>query len=190
MAFRLTKEESAEIKRLTQFANRRIIALQKAYEKEGRSIIPKELSMGVQTRAQWVTDKTPISRSVKFQSEEDYKKQLRELKKLANTPNLTAYTEIQKNKTLSAIRTIMGDVPPELEDAIGEMNTPQLAAFWETFEEESRRLGLKYSSDSALETTISEFFPEDMNRLKESSLEANKGELLESYEMAQKLGGL
>ena len=43
MAVQLNPAQKEEIRRLTQLANRRIKNVDKAYAKEGKSVLPKEL---------------------------------------------------------------------------------------------------------------------------------------------------
>lgn len=160
----LTPFQKDEIRRLTQLANRRIKAAQKAYAKEGLEVLPYEVVGDYQLKEEWATKTTPISRSVKFTSQKEYRKQLKFLRSFEITrPGIKEYSSIQQEKTLKAIETSLGaDVPGDIAEKISKMNAPQLAKFWKKFDEKSTRLGFKYSSGDNMVQTLTEFFPEDM----------------------------
>ena len=160
---KLTTEQKNELRRLTQLANRRIAAFTKEYEKHGLSIIPYEVSGGIQTREQWHTEKYAISRSTKFKSEIDFKRHMRWLKQFENPlirENVTLYTRTQRVKTLRAMETALGGVTDEQREMIERMSAGELALFWDTFSNVANRKGVQYSSDSALSQTW-ELFNED-----------------------------
>ena len=142
--YKLTAYEKNELRRLTQMANRRIIAYMVEYEKAGLSIIPKEVSGGIQTREQWATEKYAISRSTKFANEQAFRSHLNWLKQFerpAIRPRVTEYTKTQKLKTIEAYKTIMGDINEETIKKIEKMSLPELTKFWKKFSDRARRLG-------------------------------------------------
>lgn len=161
--YKLTQEQRAEHKRLTQFANRRIMAFTKEYEKKGLEIIPHSVSGGIQTRDQWHSEKMPMSRSIKFASEKAFKEHMRFLKTFENPTireNVTDYTKSQRTKTLLAVQTATGSITKEEVDLINDLGTADLAKFWQKFSEIAARMSVEYSSDEVMSATI-EFFKED-----------------------------
>ena len=164
---KLSDVEKDEIRRLTQLANRRIKAATVAYEKEGRTIAPDEVTGGVQRREQWHTKTTPLSRSVKFENRQDYLKQLHYLRRFEHSrPNMTEYNEIQREKTVQGIEESVGqNAPKKVIDMIRKMTAPQLSNFWTIFSRKAAQLGFKYSSSQALADTLNEMFPEEFASL-------------------------
>lgn len=159
----LSKAQKEEIRRLTQLANRRIKAAFKAYEKEGMRITPREVTGNIQIREQWYSEKYALSRSVRFETQKEYRQHLHYLRQFEHArPGIKEYTQAQREKTLDAIETSLGEVPKDLQQKIMKMNAPQLAKFWEKFSEKSQKLGLKYASDKAMEAALHDFFPEDV----------------------------
>jgi hypothetical protein len=166
MSYKLTSQQKDEIRRLTQLANRRIKAAQRAYEKEGKTVLPRDVVGDYQTKQQWATASTPISRSVRFESEEAYRRQLRDLKRFeVSRPGVREYTRTQRNKATEAVRSTLGDITPSLENKLGKMTAPQLADFWRDFQARASRQGMQYSSQAVLIETMSDFFPEDREAL-------------------------
>ena len=168
--YKLTQEEKNELRRLTQMANRRIKAFMQEYEKAGLSIIPKEVSGGIQTRAQWATEKYAISRSTKFANEEAFRAHLRWLKqfeKPAIRPRVTEYTKAQRAKTIEAYKTIMGGINEATAKKIEKMSLTDLTKFWKDFSDRARKLGPKYSSDAMAILMEDELFEEDEAALME-----------------------
>lgn len=167
MGVKLTATQKDEIRRLTQLANRRIRNAEKAYRKEGLTVLPSEIVGDYQIKEKWATSTTPISRSVKFESKQAYKKQLKFLKSFENyRPGIREYTDIQKTKTLMAVETSLGvEVPQKLALKIGKMSAPELSKFWNTFSNKSTRLGFNYSSSSAFLLAMNEYFSEDLSDL-------------------------
>lgn len=169
----LTAQEKDEIRRLTQLANRRIKFAEKEYKRAGGDVLPREVVGDLQIKEKWATPNTPISRSVKFQSEKEYRKQLQFLRsfdpkatKEGARPSISQYTLIQRDKTRNAIETSFGqEVSGAIDDKISRMTAPQLSEFWDTFANKSAKLGLKYSSGDAIRQTITELFPEDADNL-------------------------
>jgi hypothetical protein len=163
----LNRAQKEEIRRLTQLANRRIKATERAYRKAGKEVLPHEVVGQYQIKEQWNTKSTPISRSVKFESHKEYRKQLQFLRSFEiSRPGIKEYTQVQQHKTMQAIEHSLGmDVPDELAKKIEKMSAPELADFWKTFSDKSAKLGIKYSSNSAMEQTMSEIFPEDLKAL-------------------------
>jgi hypothetical protein len=160
----LSNAQKEEIRRLTQLANRRIKAAQRAYAKEGLDVTPAEVTGQHQIKEQWHTESTPLSRSVKFQSQAEYRKQLNYLRSFERQrPGIKEYTEIQQQKTQQAIESSLGVEPPaELNAKIAKMSAPQLSQFWKVFSDKASKMGMKYSSDTVMAQTLAEFFPEDM----------------------------
>jgi hypothetical protein len=160
----LTKAQKEEIRRLTQLANRRIKAAFKAYEKEGMSVVPKEITGGIQLREQWESEKYALSRSVKFESMKDYREQLNFLRSFEVTrPGIKEYTAVHREKTLEAIETSLGtSVPNDIIKKVKKLSAPQLSKFWNSFSDKAVKLGAKYSSTAAMGATLAEFFPEDI----------------------------
>lgn len=169
----LTAQQKDEIRRLTQLANRRIKFAEKEYKRAGASVLPREVVGDLQIKEKWATPNTPISRSVKFESEKDYRKQLQFLRSFdpkATTqgarPSISQYTLIQRDKTKNALETSFGqEVSGAINDKISRMTAPQLTEFWNTFARKAAKLGLKYSSGDAMRQTITELFPEDKDNL-------------------------
>lgn len=167
MSVRLTAAQKDEVRRLTQLANRRIKAAERAYSKEGLEVLPSDVVGRYQTKESWNTESTPISRSVKFESPEDYRRQLHFLRGFEQQrPGIKEYSEIQRNKTNVAVSTALGDnVPESIQQRLSRMSAPELSKFWNTFSDKASRLGLRYSSESAMRQTLDELFPEDMAQL-------------------------
>ena len=169
----LTAQQKDEIRRLTQLANRRIKFAEKEYKRAGGSVLPREVVGDLQIKEKWATPNTPISRSVRFESEKDYRKQLQFLRSFdpkATThgarPSISQYTLIQRDKTKNALETSFGqEVSGAINDKISRMTAPQLTEFWNTFAMKSAKLGLKYSSGDAMQQTLAELFPEDKENL-------------------------
>lgn len=177
----LSGAQKSEIRRLTQLANRRIKAAERAYRKEGMEILPSEIVGGYQIKEQWNTDKTPISRSVKFQSQKEYRKQLQYLRSFeVSRPGIKEYTQVQREKTKEAVETSLGvDAPKELQQRIDKMTAPQLSNFWNKFSDKASKLGVLYSSDQAMQETLNELFPEDIKQLTDiEQLTKSRSELL------------
>lgn len=160
----LTPQQKDEIRRLTQKANRRILAFYKEYEKHGLSILPYEPTGGIQTKQQWETRKYPLSRSVKFESVKEYRKRLAFLRSFDRPgirPTLTEYKSIAQTRLTTAINSILGQVPDEVRAYIEALSPAEIQRFWNKFSEVSSKAGLQYSSDGALIETL-ELFDEDM----------------------------
>lgn len=163
---KLSAEQKDEVRRLTQLANRRIANAFKAYEKEGKTIVPVEVTGGIQVREQWASDKYALSRSVKFTSFKEYREQLHYLRQFeVMRPGIKEYTKVQQEKTLQALETALGEVPGDVAKNVGKMSAPQLSDFWNKFSKNARKAGLKYSSDAIMAQTMNEMFPEDVKAL-------------------------
>lgn len=162
---KLTPQQKDEIRRLTQLANRRIKAAERAYSKAGHRVIPREIAGDYQVKERWATKNTPISRSVKFESQKEYRKQLQFLRSFEVTrPGIKEYTNIQREKVGMAVKSSLG---PEvsfalIEEKLAKLTAPQLAEFWNTFSDKASRLGMNYSSEAVMEQTFVELFPEDL----------------------------
>ena len=170
---KLSSAQKDEIRRLTQLANRRIKFALKEYERSGGTVLPKEVVGDYQIKEKWHTKSTPISRSVRFESEKDYRKQLNFLRSFdpkatgaGARPSISQFTLIQRDKTAQALETSFGSgVPDSVLQKIKTMSAPQLTEFWNTYSRKSAKLGMKYSSGDAMRQTLAEFFPEDMDNL-------------------------
>jgi len=168
--YKLTAYEKNELRRLTQMANRRIKKYMEEYEKAGLSIIPKEVSGGIQTREQWASEKYALSRSTKFANEEAFRshlKWLRQFERSTVRPRFTEYTKTQKIKTIEAYKTIMGDINEETVKRIEKMSLPELSKFWKKFSDRARKLGVQYSSDAMQVLMENELYAEDEQALME-----------------------
>lgn len=163
----LSKAQKEELRRLTQLANRRIKAAFKAYEKEGLEVVPRDVVGDIQLKQDWQTDKYAISRSTKFTTQKEYREKLHMLRRFEfGRPGITEYTRVQREKTIAAMETSMGmPVPEALQEIINKMSAPQLSQFWNKFSNKSARIGMKYSSNDNMQTTITEFFSEDKSGL-------------------------
>lgn len=163
----LTTAQKDEIRRLTQLANRRIKATERAYRKEGLEILPYEVVGDYQLKEDWATKNTPISRTVKFESQKEYRKHLHDLRRFElSRPGIKEYSEIQRDKTIQAVETSLGiGIPEELAEKINKMNAPQLSNFWKTYSKKSTKLGVRYSSLQAMLQAISEHFNEALDYL-------------------------
>ncbi len=160
---KLTAQQKEEVRRLTQLANRRIANAFKAYEKEGKTLAPSEVTGGIQTREQWASEKYALSRSVKFESFKEYRDRIHFLRQFEVTrPSITEYNKIQQEKTLQAIESSLGQIPEGTEKKISKMTAPQLAEFWKQFSNNASRAGMKYSSDAIMNQTMNDMFPEDI----------------------------
>src|SRR5699024_3691972 len=157
MAIKLTAAEKDEIRRLTQFANRRIKAAHKAYVKEGKMVLPREVVGDIQLKQDWHTASTPLSRSVVFADRTDYLKRLRFLQSFERRrPTITQYTESSKERTLNALETSLGEVPSALKTKLSKMTAPQLGDFWNKFSNKASRMGMSYSSEGAAQGALRE----------------------------------
>lgn len=164
---KLSDSQKDEIRRLTQLANRRIRAAAKAYQKEGMEVLPYDIAGHYQIKEQWNTKANPISRSVKFESQRAYRKQLQFLRSFETQKmGIKEYSKVQQDKTILAMETSLGtDVPESLVKKIEKMNAPQLSKFWNTFTDKSIKLAQRYSSNDAMTLTLSELFPEDLKNI-------------------------
>lgn len=167
MAVNLTPAQKDEIRRLTQFSNRRILAVAREYKYAGKDVLPRELVGDYQIKEKWHATKTPISRSVKFDSMQDYRRQLNKLRAFeVQRDDIWTYTRVQKEKTLQAVESALGiEAPQELQDKINNLSAPKLADFWVNFSNKSARMGTKYSSNSAMQSAMEDYFKEDIDSL-------------------------
>lgn len=166
MVYQLTKAQKDEIRRLTQFANRRIISARNRYKAGGKVVLPADVVGHFQLQDEtWLTAKTPISRSTKFSSQKEYRDQLRMLKKFEQRDDIWTYTGVQRLKTLNAIETSLG-VPAtqELAERISNMSATQLSDFWNIWEKKASR-HMPYSSLDNMVQTIEGYFQEDIDNL-------------------------
>lgn len=171
MSVKLTPAQKDEIRKLTQFANRRIRKAQKEYSKHGKLILPQELAGNTRMKDDWKTAKTPLSRSVRFESERDYRQQIKFLRRFRNTaPSIYEYADRQKDMTVKAMMSTIGELSPELEDKLNKMTAPEIDTFWKNFSDKSVRLGHLYNSEAAAAAALQEIFGEDMTHLLQSSI--------------------
>lgn len=173
MPLQLTLDQKEEIRRLTQRANRRIISAQKTYAKHGRTVIPVEIGGKYQTMNQWKGGDRPISRTVVFDSQSDYKRQLQFLRSFEDypgaRPTIREFTKIQRKKVLQAVETSLGTEGSKLLlKRMNKMSAPELAQFWDVFSENAARKGLQYASDTVMQESMGEFFKEDIENLVEA----------------------
>lgn len=162
----LTKEQKNEIRRLTQFANRRILSAYERQRGSGMDVLPSEVTGDFQVKAKWHTDKTPISRSIKFTSQREYKSQLKMLQDFERLrPDIWTYTSRHVQRSLIGVETSLGYVPDDLKNRLQSMNNAQLTKFWNKFSNTVIRMGMTYSSESAMLQTMTEFFDEDIEHL-------------------------
>lgn len=164
---KLTPQQKDEIRRLTQLANRRIRNAFKVYERAGKRVVPLEIvgKPELQTKEGWHTEKTPLSRSIRFTTHKEYRQHLQWLRQFeVSRPGIKEYTEIQRQKVAQAVATSLGDeyafdgIMKKLE----KMTAPEIADFWDTFSEKASRKGLQYSSEAVMLETFQELFPEDL----------------------------
>jgi hypothetical protein len=187
-----TKEQKSEYRRLVQNANRRVARATEAYAKEGMHIPPSFLVGGKQHKSQWDSEKYAFSRSMDFANEKEYKKALEFFKsfdpktagKQEKRPTMTEYKKRQHEKTITAMQSILGiDVPKELEKKISKLSAPQMTKFWKVFSNKASKMGMKYSSNDAMMETLAEFFPDDVEQIKNlqwenSMVDAYKGDMM------------
>ncbi len=174
--FKLTPQQKDEVRRLTQKANRRILSFYKEYSKHGLEVLPREPTGGIQTKLQWETKKYPLSRSVVFEDEKEFRARMKLLRSFDNPvqrETLTDYTKAQRTKTKQAMKSTIGKDAFNVLTRDGErvrvdldsLSLAELRIFWQKFSDTSRRMGKQYSSNQALATTF-EYFEEDIERLK------------------------
>lgn len=167
---KLTDKQKDEIRRLTQLANRRIKAAERAYSAKDMDIIPHEIAGPYQTKERWATDKTPISRSVKFETQREYREQLKFLRSFdpkatrAHRPGIKEYTELQRDKVALSMQTALGDdfSYNEIQKRLRGLSAPELAAFWNTFSDKASKAGMQYSSEAVMQATFVELYREDL----------------------------
>ena len=161
---KLTDRQKDEVRKLTQFANRRIKRAFKEYEASGKTVVPTDLTGFLNTRDEWHTASTPLSRSVVFESEQEYRRTINRLRQFRHTaPDIQTWTDDQRTVTLSGLESALGrgNVPDEVINKVLEMNAVELSEFWDRFTKNARRMGAQYSSLQNMQDTLREFFPED-----------------------------
>ena len=178
MSYDLNKRQKENIRRLTQRANRRIMAVEREFKKQGLKILPEDATGGIQTRQQWETKGKPLSRSVQFESKKDYQKRLKQLQDIAGKTKdrdaiyarkvVEQHARIERKKTIKGVETSLGvDAPPSLEAKLNNMTAAEVKEFWVKFDSKSAQLGREYTSEAALVATTNEFFNEDYERVVE-----------------------
>lgn len=164
MTVQLNPAQKEEIRRLTQLANRRIKAVDRAYRKEGKTILPGELVGEFQVKEQWQTKANPLSRSIKFDDNKAYNAHLKMLRSFeTQRPGIKEYTGIQREKLAGAVMTSLGldDLPDDFQKKLSKMTAPQLADFWQNFSDRATRMGTVYSSEAGMLQNIANYFGED-----------------------------
>ena len=172
--FKPSKAQVDLIRRLAQKANRRIKTAFNQYEAAGKHRIPGALTGGkITVKADWETEKYPVSRKSSFASEKEFQAHLTWLKRFdlpevkGGLPTMSEFSKVQGNKIIIAMQTAIGsatiyDIPPELMEhmykAIGKMTAPEQTKFWEAFSKRSQKMLDKYSSKAAMEQALNEFF--------------------------------
>jgi len=166
---KLSVAHKEEIRRLTQFANRRIRQAQKVYAREGKDILPRDIvgKQELQIKDTWHTNKNPLSRSTKFRTTEDFEQHMKFLRSFEDErPTVGQYTKIQHERTLKAVKNTLGYMDLEqFEGKIRGMTAPQQDEFWKKFGRKAQRKGMSYDSEQVLRETMAEFFPEDREHL-------------------------
>lgn len=169
--YTLTTSQKDEIRRLTQLANRRIKTAEKQYRAQGKVVAPRDVVGDLQSKDNWHTPSTPLSRSVVFESKQDYEKKLRFLRSFdpkspgQTRPTMTEYTVTQRSKTALAVETSLGtEVPASLLKEINSLTAPELSEFWKRYSQKASKLGVRYSSLQAMQETLNELFPEDVKQ--------------------------
>jgi len=182
----LNSAQKEEIRRLTQLANRRIRAAEKIYKKAGLEILPKAVAGDYQTKEKWATAKNPISRSIKFSSQKEYRKQLHDLQRFERSrPAMSDFTDIQREKTVDAMKTVLGegtDIPPEIMKILKKASAPELSKVWNKFSDRSAKMGFKFSSIAAMTDALTELYKEDITGVYTALQKDDSGKLT-------KLGG-
>ena len=168
--FSLNQQQKAELKRLTQLVNRRISAAQNAYEKVGKTIIPYEISGGIQTRAQWASEKYAVSRSTtQFKTKKAFQEHMKWLKSFegANArAGIKEYTKIQRDKLMTAIETATGgDITVKLKKKIDKLGAAEMSIFWDKFSDKAAKMSLDFSSNASMSEVLVDYFQEDYNEL-------------------------
>ena len=176
MSYDLSKRQKDNIRRLTQRANRRIMAVEREFKKQGLKILPADATGGIQTKQQWETKGKPLSRSVQFESKRDYQRRLKELQTIAGKTKerdaiygrrvLMEHTREERRMTIKGIESSLGrEITPELRARINNMSAAEVKEFWVKYDNQSAKLGIEYSSGDAMERTMHEYFDEDYERL-------------------------
>lgn len=174
---KLSAQQKDEIRKLTQQANRRIKAFITVYEKAGYRVIPREVTGGfdVQVREEFQTQKYALSRSVKFESEREYKNHLKKLRRFAKdsqapdaVPTVSKYTEIQRNKIFASIKTAGIEIDEYNLKRLESMDLIEQKKFWNEFTRRAVRMAAEYSSDQLFMAMMNEYSE------RERQLEANE----------------
>lgn len=166
MTINLTTTQKSELRRLTQLANRRILSAKERYRGSGQEVLPREVAGDYQLESSWHTPKTPISRSIKFESMDEYRKKLKMLQRFdRNRPDIWTYRTNLEQRTVNAVETSIGEFPPSLMERFHQMSVPELNTFWKMFSDRAVRFGALYSSDQVMTMTLQDFFQEDMDNL-------------------------
>ena len=169
--FKITEQEKEELRRLTQLANRRILNAHRAYQREGKDIVPIEIvgKKELQIKDNWHTPKQPLSRGhTQFKDRREFRRHMQFLREFeTRRPGIKEFTEIEREKVGQAIKTALGDEVnlDFIRDKLKRMTAPQLSEFWNRFSDKARRRGLNYSSDAVMVETFAELFPEDLHSM-------------------------
>ena len=179
MAIKLSASQKDEIRRLTQQANRRIASYLKTYQKAGYNVIPKEVVPGfdIQAKKQFQTSKYALSRSVKFETQEDYERHIKKLQRFDKDYKgadkaLTQkeYTKLNRVKMLKGLETAGFDVSEDNLARINKMSLIDQKRFWAEFTKRAIRMQAEYSSDQVFELVMHDMFSIDLNKVMEKSM--------------------
>ena len=158
MGYRVPKEEQHAYKMLVQRANRQIKKNLKYIEEHDirTANTQRSLVFDYGDMANWATEKTTFSRSIKFESEKDYRQTMRHLTKFANTsaPKLEkAYrdTIIDRLQDTAIKYQIQldehGQVPQNIIDMLDDMTLEQLQQWFDIGDPEEDTEVQQYGSD-------------------------------------------
>ena len=175
--YKLSDYEKNELRRLTQKANRRLKAFQEAYERDGYSVIPKEVTAGfdIQTSKQWNTKSYALSRSTKFDSKREFQQRMRMLRrfdsnKADSVPTVSEYVDINQKKLKRAFETSGVKVDKKMLAKIGKMNSVEISKFWADYRRRADRKGMQYSSESVMAEMLDSYTTKDKGALMKSIL--------------------
>ncbi|MGL4521855.1 MAG: hypothetical protein ACRCWQ_04855 [Bacilli bacterium] len=179
--YTLTADEKNELRRLTQKANRRIktaydeLILEQKHKKGRKKtvIIPLAVAgRNKQIQKQWATESTPYSRSTKFETKEDFRRHMNELRSfdpgLAHSkPTLKEYAKTSANKILKAFDTAGVQLTAEQRKLLSSLSVEQQRQFWRKYDEIASKYFNNYSSDQVFADMASdpEVFNSFMNQI-------------------------
>ena len=151
MAYTVPPALRAEYKNAVRRANRRIISNIDYIQKEGitDNAIKTKLVMDYGQRRSWKNTKTPLSSSIKFKTEKDFKDYMRHVGRWAGYEGATAYVAdpkdmakrgresiyksiygLMNNKGIS-LEEWRGDLPPDVKKEIDKLSLQQISKFYD-----------------------------------------------------------